>query len=106
MSKYVPAFPKPVRLTDPDYLRYIKRQPCLLCPSASVDPHHTKTRGAGGSDYRALPLCRKHHEDLHRRGAIVFALDYRIDLQAEQIRLLEMYVSALKDGDDLGTKER
>lgn len=69
--------------------------PCCVCTSRAVfwhavkvlaanpdadwprvsDPHHEKTRGAGGLDEHTIPLCRDHHiergaatrEDFERR---------------------------------------
>lgn len=103
MTRHVLAFPKPVRLTDEEFLRFIRRQPCLVCPAAS-DAHHTITRKAGGSDYRTLPLCRNHHREVHRYGRSWFEEKYRVDFQQELVRFLEIYVSVLKDGEDLGAK--
>lgn len=106
MSRHsVLAFPKPARLEDVDYLRFIRRQACLICPAAS-EAHHTRTRGSGGSDYLTLPLCPKHHREIHKRGLAWFEIEYRVDLRSELIRFLEIYLSALKAGEDLGAKER
>lgn len=102
MSRDVLAFPKPVRIEDPDYIRFVKRQPCLLHHIAA-DAHHVIPRSVGGSDYRTVPLCRKHHDEAHRSRER-FEAKYRVDLNLEQIRFLEMYLSALKDGEDLGAR--
>lgn len=103
MTRSALAFPKPVRVEDPDYLRFIRRQPCLVCPAAA-EAHHTIHRAAGGSDYRTVPLCRPHHRQIHSRGSVWFEAEYRVDLQGEMVRFLEIYISALKDGEDLGVK--
>lgn len=102
------AFPKPVRLEDPDYLRFIRRQPCVISHCAA-EAHHVVPPGhgkAGGkvSDYRAVPLSLKLHNEYHRIGREKFEAKYRVNLDLEQIRLLEQYVSALKDGVDLGVR--
>lgn len=109
MSRDVLAFPKPVRLEDPDYLRFIRRQPCLIDHTASeaahiVPPGHGKT-GSKVADYRTIPLCRIHHECLHRIGRERFEEKFKMDVDLEQVRFLEIYLSALKDGVDLGARQ-
>ena len=42
--------------------------------SGRVDPHHIKTKGAGGLD--TVPLCRKHHAECHAIGRWTFAKKY------------------------------
>ncbi len=105
MSRSALAFPKPIRMQDPDYLRFIRRQPCLI-DHAAAEAHHCRVGGIGTkcSDYRTVPLCRPHHKQLHAIGRVRFEQTYKLDLNAEQIRFLEMYISALKDGEDLGGK--
>ena len=98
MTRNVLAYPKPVRLQDKIYLAWVRRQPCVACGAAS-QAHHSKTKGARGSDYRALPMCFKHHEELHRRGKAFMEIEYRVDIREELIRLLETYVSALRSGE-------
>jgi hypothetical protein len=66
------AFPKPVRLQDSAYLRYIRRQPCILshCQSEAahvVPPGHDKM-GSKVSDYRTVPLSAKLHREYHQFG--------------------------------------
>jgi len=102
------AFPKPVRLEDPDYLRFIRRQPCVLC-GAAPEAHHVVPRGGGKtgarvSDYRCVPLCGRHHRACHAQGRARFEAEHAVDLDLVQIQYLEMYVSALKDGVDLGAR--
>jgi hypothetical protein len=104
MPHEVLAFPKPVRETDPDYLRFIRRQGCLLHSQIAAESHHVKTRGAGGSDFRTVPLCRQHHKECHDIGRLNFEVKYGLDFNLEMVRLLESYLSAFKDGVDLGAK--
>jgi len=87
------AFPKPVRLKDKDYLAWIRRQPCLV-DYVVAEAHHTTSRGAGGSDYRSIPLCLRHHKEAHRLGRVSFELKHRLDFREEVIRLLEIFISA------------
>src|SRR5437899_767796 len=101
---YVPAFPRPSRLKDPAYLRWVRLRPCVACGSAfgaawrPAHAHHTVTKGAGGSDYRTVPVCWKHHAELHNRGAAWFEEEYMVDLKDEIIRSLESYIGQLALG--------
>ncbi len=59
------SFPKPERTIDPEYLAWLRGQACAACYAPPpCDPHHTTSRGAGGGDDRAIPLCRPCHSDL------------------------------------------
>ena len=89
---YTPAFPKPVRLKDRGYLAWVRRRPCIGCGARS-QAHHTVTKGAGGSDFRTVPVCWKHHQELHRKGPAWFEEEYMVDIQDEVIRLLESYIA-------------
>ena len=61
-------------------LQTIREKPCSVCfrvgPS---DPHHIRTRGAGGSDTfdNLLPLCREHHVETHKIGRATFLEKYK-----------------------------
>jgi hypothetical protein len=61
-------------------------KPFLLSPVAVPisDPHHVRTRGAGGTMDDCVPLCRVHHQqaDAPASGALSFAATYDLDLQA------------------------
>ena len=54
-------------------LRFVAKQPCLVCGRQPCDPHHLRfaqARGLGQkvSDEFTVPLCRAHHRELHRAG--------------------------------------
>jgi hypothetical protein len=64
---------KTLRLRDPDHLKSVRAQPCLACGRSPSDAHHVKyaqarALGRKVSDEFAVPLCRTHHRELHRRG--------------------------------------
>lgn len=64
---------KTVRRRSKAHLRYVGEQPCLICAQTPCDAHHlkfaqTKAMGRKVSDEFAVPLCRKHHHDLHQNG--------------------------------------
>jgi hypothetical protein len=65
--------PEPRRIRDKDHLRFVAKQPCLICGRSPADTHHLRfaQRRAFGrkvSDEFTVPLCRSHHREVHRRG--------------------------------------
>src|SRR5271165_6507335 len=67
------AIPKALRQRSREHLRFVARQPCLVCGRQPSDPHHLRfaqPRGLGQkvSDEFTVPLCRAHHRELHRCG--------------------------------------
>jgi len=72
-AKGVTAISRPVRERDRDHLRFVASQPCLVCGRTPSDAHHIKfaeqrAMGRKVSDKFAVPICRLHHRELHRRG--------------------------------------
>lgn len=62
--------PKRRRWENEIYTRWVKAQPCACCGMQADDPHHLIGHGQGGMGTKAhdlwvLPLCRKHHDELH-----------------------------------------
>jgi len=73
IDKSVLTLPEAKRLKDKQHLRFVAKQPCLVCGREPCDPHHLRfaqSRGLGlkVSDEFAVPLCRAHHRELHRAG--------------------------------------
>ncbi|MEP0315528.1 Rad52/Rad22 family DNA repair protein [Hyphomonas sp.] len=73
IEKAALTFPEPHRIRDKDHLRFVASQPCLLCSTTPSDAHHVRfaqpramSRKVG--DDFTVPLCRKHHRDLHHCG--------------------------------------
>ncbi|RZN08869.1 single-stranded DNA-binding protein [Bradyrhizobium genosp. SA-3] len=68
------AHPKePPRKRSKAHLLFVRAQPCLVCQQTPCDAHHLKfaqprALGRKVSDEFAVPLCRAHHEELHRHG--------------------------------------
>ncbi len=68
------GFPKePARKRSKAHLLFVRGQPCLICKRESSDAHHLKfaqprALGRKVSDEYTVPLCRAHHQDLHRVG--------------------------------------
>lgn len=87
------AIPKVKRYLNEDYLNYIREQKCLECGN-NAEPHHWKTRGAGGSDLLAIPLCRRHHVEIGQIGSRFFD-KYNWEntyIHDEMVRLLCGYI--------------
>jgi hypothetical protein len=73
IEKAVLAFPEQRRVRDREHVRYVMRQPCLLCGRRPSDPHHLRfaqgrALGRKVSDEFTVPLCRTHHREVHRCG--------------------------------------
>ncbi len=55
------------------HLAFVASQPCLVCQQTPSDAHHLKFAQRSAlsckvSDEFTVPLCRNHHEELHRQG--------------------------------------
>jgi 5-methylcytosine-specific restriction endonuclease McrA len=54
---------------------------CVACGEQGenrVCLHHVKTRGSGGSNnsHNLMPLCQKHHNEIHQKGTPHMAKKY------------------------------
>jgi hypothetical protein len=83
----------PKRLRDPEHLKFINTQPCLICGRAPVHAHHlrfTQPRAMSNkvSDEWSVPLCFTHHRALHTVGnEEAWWVEKGIDAKAEALRL-------------------
>jgi hypothetical protein len=62
---------KLIRRRSKAHLMHVSSQPCLVCQRLPCDAHHLKfaqpsAMGRKVSDEFTVPLCRDHHNDLHR----------------------------------------
>src|SRR3954470_21727609 len=69
------SFPiqKSVRKRNKAHLIFVASQPCLVCQRTPCDAHHlrfaqARSLGRKVSDEFTVPLCREHHQELHRHG--------------------------------------
>ncbi|WOH56028.1 ERF family protein [Bradyrhizobium sp. BWC-3-1] len=68
------AHPKePPRKRSKAHLLFVRGQSCLVCQRTPCDAHHLKfaqptALGRKVSDEFTVPLCRAHHQELHRQG--------------------------------------
>lgn len=68
------ARPKRTSWVNPKFLAWVKTQPCTCCGNPADDAHHLIGWGQGGMATKAhdaftIPLCRKHHTELHSSPA-------------------------------------
>ena len=73
IDKSLLTLPEPRRLRDKIHLRFVAKQPCLICGRQPSDAHHLRFAQARGlglkvSDEFTVPLCRGHHREVHRAG--------------------------------------
>jgi len=64
---------KPIRLRDKEHLKFVARQPCVVCGRTPSEAHHLRfaqprALGRKVSDEFTVPVCRLHHRELHRHG--------------------------------------
>lgn len=93
--------PKPEKVIDEAYKKYILSHSCLVCPRREVDPDHLRARGTGSAsqnDYSLIPLCREHHSERHQLGNSRFEQRHAVNLWKEAWRLLSCW---LIDGKEL-----
>jgi hypothetical protein len=73
VSTQVTPLTKPIRRRSKAHLAFVASQPCVVCKRSPCDPHHLKmaqprSLGRKVSDEFTVPLCRRHHRELHRHG--------------------------------------
>ena len=73
VDKGIVAVAKPTRHRNKEHLRFVAKQPCLVCGRKHSDPHHLgfmqpRALGRRVSDEFVVPLCRIHHREVHRAG--------------------------------------
>lgn len=86
---------KPKRTENREYLDWVKSQPCVVGHGCygPTDPDHLKTVGSGGTDYSAIPMCRKHHTDRHQYGRVKFERETGVDMWHEAWGLLHQWIT-------------
>lgn len=74
-------------LKSEEALDFIRGLNCSVCLIVGVDPHHVKTRGAGGKDTldNLMPLCREHHTEIHKIGKKTFFKKYEEKILSHRI---------------------
>jgi Rad52/22 family double-strand break repair protein len=64
---------EPKRIRDKQHLKFVAKQPCLVCGRQPSDAHHLRFAQPRAlamkvSDEFTVPLCRTHHRNLHQTG--------------------------------------
>ncbi len=69
--------------------RQVTQEYIHICDWGSKsDPHHTVTKGRGGHDHTAVPLCFTAHREWHDLGSnAAFLAKWGVDLLGEASRL-------------------
>jgi hypothetical protein len=73
IDKSTLPWPEPRRVRDKVHIKFVCKQPCLVCGRRPADPHHLRfaqhpALGRKVSDEFTVPLCRVHHREVHRCG--------------------------------------
>jgi hypothetical protein len=73
IDKSTLPWPEPRRVRDKAHIKFVCKQPCLVCGRRPADPHHLRfaqnpALGRKVSDEFTVPLCRVHHREVHRCG--------------------------------------
>jgi len=74
IDKSALSFGEPRRYRNPEHLKLVASQPCVVCGRQPSDPHHVRfgqkrALGRKVSDEFTVPVCRTHHRELHRSGS-------------------------------------
>lgn len=86
------------RARDPEYLDWIRLQPCVGCGRQPAEPHHLKgdpsvfPNGVGlkSPDHLAMPVCRECHNEHHAA-----APGWR---ERQRLMLLKTLIRAIEEG--------
>jgi hypothetical protein len=97
------AFPKPERRELPEYLKWVRQQPCVVHRCyRKTEASHIVFNGQGrlGSkvqDTQAVAMCRMHHRSYHIIGRDGFEQRHGLNLAQEIIDLLTDYLLSRED---------
>lgn len=77
---------------------WIRQLNCCACGHTPSEPHHVRSRGAGGTSKDLVPLCGVCHRAVHSMGAETFQERMRIDLTAEAAKREEWWQEGVTTG--------
>jgi len=90
------------RLRSKKHMARVRAMGCCICKNPVADAHHLRTIGhlraasmKNGDDY-TIPLCRKHHDELHMFGDEKLFLD----LHGIDAKLILNQMKGGADGND------
>ena len=90
---------KPSRIDCRGHLQYTRSFECLVDDEnclGDIQAHHAKTKGSGGGDEQATPLCVYHHGEIHNIGHDTFEKKYDLDLAKVAARLWQFSTHRFK----------
>jgi hypothetical protein len=69
-----------MRIVNKELLKQIRSKRCIVCGALDPDPHHVKSKKSGGDDVESnlMPLCREHHQEIHKIGINKFITKYPV----------------------------
>jgi 5-methylcytosine-specific restriction endonuclease McrA len=69
---------KSKRIVNKTLIQVISKSACVVCGKHGVDVHHVKSKKSGGDDVYSnlMPLCREHHQEVHKIGLSKFSDKY------------------------------
>ncbi len=81
---------KAQRIKDKEYLKWVASNPCILCQDTKCQAHHitfAMPRGISQKvgDQYTVPLCYKHHHQLHTNGMSERDFWAKLDIDAVDI---------------------
>jgi hypothetical protein len=73
IDKSVLTLSEPKRIRSREHLRFVARQPCVICSRTPSQAHHVRYAQPRGlalkvSDEFTVPLCAIHHTEIHATG--------------------------------------
>lgn len=84
--------PKTLPFKSQAYLSHVRSIPCVVCGKQDTEAHHVKTRGSGGGDTWAVPMCVEHHREIHAIGINTFQEKYGVDLWMELFFIAKSWI--------------
>lgn len=90
---------KKIRLINKKHLQYVASQDCMICGETPVQAHHLLKPNTGfrggvkAGDDNVVPLCFKHHAELHTKfgDEEKFFEHYTYDTDAGRRKATELY---------------
>lgn len=90
MEEIAQYLAKPKMWHSKKYREAVRKLPCCIGERCHGDvvAHHIESGGMRikCDDFKTVPICHKHHDEVHRLGKATFQAEYGIDL-AEEIWL-------------------
>lgn len=85
----------PPTVRDPSYRAFVRRYGCVICEHPAEAHHALGYRGMATkpSDYTCVPLCRDHHNELHRTSTLHMEEKYDVRFLETAFNLFHRYAT-------------